>query len=74
VSGDLVDQCVERIASIFHEIDVNLPLEAFPKLVEQMLEGSALLIDTENQQIHCYKNGSMFEDERVKPSKGHQSR
>lgn len=64
----LIDECVERIA------EIGVPLEAIPTLLDQLLEGSALLIDTDQHKIHCYKNGSMFEEERTTPTKGYQPR
>lgn len=64
----LIDECVERI------VEMGAPLEALPTILEQLLEGSALLIDTDQCKIHCFKNGSMFEEERAIPMKGYQPR
>tara|TARA_R110002012_G_scaffold15865_2_gene62320 strand:- start:686 stop:895 length:210 start_codon:yes stop_codon:yes gene_type:complete len=64
----LIDECVERI------VEIGVPIETLPTLLEQLLEGSALIIDTDQLKIHCFKKGAMFEEERALPAKGYEPR
>lgn len=70
MSGEnkLIDECVHRLAEVFKDKVVSLPPEAFPAMLQALLNGQGLIIDTHNTDITFIKGADLFDD-RSEPQK-----
>ncbi len=65
---NIVREGIERIDEIVNASSVGIPIEALPKMLDHLMQGHALIVDTANQKIIAIPDEEIFDDRSEPPS------